>query len=92
MSSKCDKLALQKLKDVHFKKYGVPLGKRRCKMNLSENCLEIADESKFRGHQCSVCVSLDQRERHTARLAAQGLTRVGRGRKKEIQESDSESD
>ena len=89
MSSKIDKIALQKIKDAHIKKYGVELGKRQCRMKISKDCLKIADENKFRGHQCLVCVKHDQRERHTARLEAQGRIRVGRGRKK-AEDSDSD--
>lgn len=93
MSSKADKIAMQKLKDAHMKKYGVELGKRMCRMKISKDCLNIADEDKFRGHQCKACVKHDQHERVTAKLKAQGLTRVGRGNgKKKAKDSDTESD
>jgi hypothetical protein len=80
MSTKADRLALQKLKDVHFKKYGAKLGKRKCNSNYADGCLGTADETEFRGCKCLVCVRQLHRERYTARLAEQGLERTGRGR------------
>jgi hypothetical protein len=61
-SRRAEKEAMKVIREKHERKYDAPLGKRRCRYEMSEKCLGIAAEYnkkgvlQWSGHKCSNCV------------------------------------
>lgn len=72
MTSKAMKAALKLLVAKHYESYGASIGKRKCNYGISDDCLDIANESEFIGRICSKCkvhrqkMYYDQRTRQRA--------------------------
>ena len=89
-SNKSKKRALSLLTAAYEKKWNAPVGKRKCKFEISEKCLKTADEkdkqgrNNFRYHRCRCCHAEQARvlyhKRMARRKAESGYTPVKRGR------------
>lgn len=92
MTSKSEKAVYNSV--MHKMKWGAPLGMRKCKYHLSDDCAGIDDESTFNGHKCWPCSKQTQRERYHKRMAAaikaRGYPKQKPGPKKKTEDSDSE--
>ena len=77
---KAEKAAFKLMKQAYKKKWGAPLGKRKCKYSTAKDCLGVADEDQFNGHKCLACVRQMHRELYAQRVLSQGKKLVGRGR------------
>lgn len=93
-SKKSEKAILKQIKQIHESKWGAPLGQRKCMYNLSDDCLKVDDEEKFKGHRCKACLKQMQRERYHIRMAAaikaRGYPKQKPGPQKKVENSDSE--
>ena len=69
MTSKADKAAIKLIIAKHVKHYGAPLGKRKCKYEVTYDCFGIAADKHFEGHMCKACVSFKQNESYRKRMA-----------------------
>ena len=87
--NKSDREAMQVLKEKHQKKHpGCSLSERRCRKELSDDCVGMGDKSEFLngGARCIPCVAVQQKEYYNAvtlekRRAASEILRRKKNRK-----------
>lgn len=91
MSSAAMEKAIKILKEKHKLKYGAPLGKRKCTVELSDECMGVGAEKYFRGRICLECRRVQLRGWHDKRVVARGGLKK-RGRKPKVQTPSSESE
>lgn len=93
MTNKAERTAIKILVAKHLKFYGAPVGQRKCKHNVSENCLDVDSEKQFEGHMCKQCVKHRQNDFYNQRMVRRGEAgnpvrdRVGRPRKVIVEEA-----
>lgn len=96
MSSKAEKAAIKIMIEKHRQFYDAPLGQRKCKHNVSIDCLNVAAEKLFEGHMCKECIKKRQNDFYKVRMVKRGeagnpvRNRSGRPCKIKEQERDEE--
>jgi hypothetical protein len=85
MSRRAEKEALKIIREKHERKYDAPMGKRRCRYRVSEDCLKLGNERdrkgtlQWRGQCCKPCMQHRYREWYDQRVEARGgRQKVGR--------------
>ena len=96
MTSKADRAAIKLMIAKHERLYSAPVGKRKCRYSLVDDCLDIAAEKQFEGHMCKNCIKHRQNDFYEQRMVkreAAGNPRksVGRPRKHAIEDEDDNS-
>ncbi len=78
MSRRAEKEALRIVHEKHERKYDAPLGKRRCRYEVSEDCLKLGNEQDKKGemqwrfHCCRPCMQQRYKEWYNKRVEARG--------------------